>query len=150
MGIFSKFAAALVAIPSSVLGGMTTFLFASVATSGLRIISTIPFTRRNRFILAAAFAPGFGATLVPTYVFTYSGSNQALLGFFNAIVLVMEEGFALAAFIALILNLILPEEMEDEEIPELTANTIDAPADEEEWRHIRREDESEKIAPVKE
>ncbi|KAI5198192.1 hypothetical protein AUEXF2481DRAFT_34666 [Aureobasidium subglaciale EXF-2481] len=152
MGIFSKFAAALVAIPSAVLGGMTTFLFASVATSGIRIISTIPFTRRNRFILAAALAPGFGAILVPTwfsYVFTYSGSNQALQGFFNAIVLVMEEGFALAAFIALILNLMLPEEMEDEEIPELTANTIDAPADEEEWRHIRREDESEKIAPVK-
>ncbi|KAI5246649.1 purine permease [Aureobasidium subglaciale] len=152
MGIFSKFAAALVAIPSAVLGGMTTFLFASVATSGIRIISTIPFTRRNRFILAAALAPGFGAILVPTwfsYVFTYSGSNQALQGFFNAIVLVMEEGFALAAFIALILNLLLPEEMEDEEIPELTANTIDAPADEEEWRHIRREDESEKIAPVK-
>ncbi|KAI5195783.1 purine permease [Aureobasidium subglaciale] len=152
MGIFSKFAAALVAIPSAVLGGMTTFLFASVATSGVRIISTIPFTRRNRFILAAALAPGFGATLVPTwfsYVFTYSGSNQALQGFFNAIILVMEEGFALAAFIALILNLMLPEEMEDEEIPELTANTIDAPADEEEWRHIRREDESEKIAPVK-
>jgi xanthine/uracil permease len=66
MGVFSKFAAALVAIPSAVLGGMTTFLFASVATSGLRIISTVPFTRRNRFILAAAFAPGFGATLVPT------------------------------------------------------------------------------------
>lgn len=84
-----------------------------------------------------------------SYVFTYSGSNQALTGFFNAIVLVMEEGFALAAFIALILNLILPEEMEDEEIPELTANTIDEPQDEEEWRRIRREDESEKISPAK-
>jgi xanthine/uracil permease len=84
-----------------------------------------------------------------SYVFTYSGGNQALQGFFNAIILVMEEGFAIAAFIALILNLILPEEFEDEEIPELTANTIDAPADEEEWRHIRREDESEKISPIK-
>jgi xanthine/uracil permease len=72
MGVFSKFAAALVSIPSAVLGGMTTFLFASVATSGLRIISTVPFTRRNRFILAAAFAPGFGATLVPTYVYSSS------------------------------------------------------------------------------
>ncbi|KAG4428543.1 hypothetical protein IFR05_015977, partial [Cadophora sp. M221] len=45
MGVFSKFAAALVAIPSSVLGGMTTFLFASVAISGISIISAIPFTR---------------------------------------------------------------------------------------------------------
>ena len=41
MGIFSKFAAALVAIPSSVLGGMTTFLFSAVAVSGIRIISTM-------------------------------------------------------------------------------------------------------------
>ncbi len=67
MGIFAKFAAALVAIPSPVLGGMTTFLFSAVATSGIRIISTVPFTRRNRFILTAALAVGFGATLVPEY-----------------------------------------------------------------------------------
>lgn len=67
MGIFSKFAAALVAIPSAVLGGMTTFLFSSVAISGVRIISTVPFSRRNRFILTAAMSVGFGATLVRKY-----------------------------------------------------------------------------------
>lgn len=65
MGIFAKFAAALVAIPSAVLGGMTTFLFSAVAVSGIRIISTTPFTRRNRFILTAGLAIGYGATLVP-------------------------------------------------------------------------------------
>ncbi|KAF2275636.1 xanthine/uracil permease protein-like protein, partial [Westerdykella ornata] len=72
MGIFSKFAAALVAIPSAVLGGMTTFLFGAVAVSGIRIISTMPFTRRNRFILTAGLALGFGATMVPKYVFLLS------------------------------------------------------------------------------
>lgn len=66
MGIFSKFAAALVAIPAAVLGGMTTFLFSAVAVSGVRIISTVPFTRRTRFVLTAGFAIGYGATLVPT------------------------------------------------------------------------------------
>lgn len=65
MGVFAKFAAALVSIPSPVLGGMTTFLFASVAVSGIRIISTVPFTRRNRFILTMSLAVGYGATLVP-------------------------------------------------------------------------------------
>merc|ERR1711881_642009 len=54
MSIFAKFAAALVAIPSSVLGGMTTFLFSSVAVSGMRIVSTMPFSRRNRFVLTAS------------------------------------------------------------------------------------------------
>jgi NCS2 family nucleobase:cation symporter-2 len=66
MGIFAKFAASLVAIPSSVLGGMTTFLFAAVAVSGIRIISTMPFSRRNRFVLTASVAIGYGATLVPS------------------------------------------------------------------------------------
>jgi NCS2 family nucleobase:cation symporter-2 len=66
MGIFAKFAAALVAIPSAVLGGMTTFLFSAVAVSGVRIMSTVPFTRRTRFILTCGLSVGFGATLVPT------------------------------------------------------------------------------------
>ena len=141
MGVFSKFAAALVAIPSAVLGGMTTFLFSAVAVSGIRIISTIPFTRRNRFILTASLAIGIGATLVPnwfSFVFTYSGNNHAKQGFFNAIVLVMETGFAVTAFLALILNLILPEEVEDEAI-DITANNADVPDDQEEWRQIRGE-----------
>ena len=101
MGIFSKFAAALVAIPNPVLGGLTTFLFSSVAVSGIRIISTVPFTRRNRFILTAAMSLGFGAILVPnwfSFVFTYQGGNQSKQGFFNAIVLVLETGFAGESF----------------------------------------------------
>lgn len=125
MGIFSKFAAALTAIPAAVLGGMTTFLFASVAVSGLRIIATVPFTRRTRFILTAAMSLGVGAILVPnwfSYVFTYSGNNKAKAGFFDAIVLVLETGFALTAFVALALNLILPEEDEAEEVESLAGD----------------------------
>lgn len=70
------------------------------------------------------------------YVFTYAGDNHALLGFFNAIELVLETGFAVTAFLALILNLILPEEIEDEETPELTANVADDADDAEEWNRI--------------
>ncbi|CAG85120.2 DEHA2B03784p [Debaryomyces hansenii CBS767] len=116
MGVFSKFAASIVAIPKAVLGGMTSFLFTSVAVSGIRIISTIEFTRRDRFVLTASLLPGFGSILVSNWfdnVFTYSGNNTALSGFFDAIVLVMETGFAVTGFIGLILNLILPE-MDDD------------------------------------
>jgi xanthine/uracil permease len=140
MGVFSKFAAALVSIPSPVLGGMTTFLFSAVAVSGIRIISTVPFTRRNRFILTAAMSIGFGATLVPTwfsYVFTYKGGNGGKQGFFNAIELVMETGFAVTAFIALTLNLLLKEEVEDD-AKSITANDVDVEHDNQEWDRIRR------------
>lgn len=115
-GIFSKFAAALVAIPGAVLGGMTTFLFSAVAVSGMRITSTMPFTRRNRFIVTCGLALGFGAEMVHDWfdhVFTYSGDNAGKRGFFDAITLVCSTGFALCAFVTLILNLILPEEEED-------------------------------------
>ncbi|KAL6244832.1 hypothetical protein RBB50_008360 [Rhinocladiella similis] len=116
MGLFAKFSASLVAIPSSVLGGMTTFLFCAVAVSGMAIVSRVPFNRRTRFILTAGLAVGYGATLVPTwfaYVFTYEGNNRALRGFYDAIVLVMETGFAVTAFVTMILNLMLPHEIED-------------------------------------
>ncbi|XXH05306.1 Protoheme IX farnesyltransferase, mitochondrial [Hypoxylon texense] len=117
MGIFAKFAAALVAIPSAVLGGMTTFLFCAVAVSGIAIITRgVPFNRRNRFILTAGLAIGYGATLVPTYfdnVFSYSGDNKSLQGFLDAIVLVMETGFTVTAFVCMILNLTLEEEIEE-------------------------------------
>ncbi|KAI0859673.1 purine permease [Xylaria cubensis] len=127
MGVFAKFAAALVAIPSAVLGGMTTFLFCSVAVSGIAIICRgTPFTRRNRFILTAGLALGYGATLVPTYfdkIFTYNGDNRSLRGFLDAIELVLETGFAVTALITIILNLTLPEEIEetDEKVVVTTA-----------------------------
>ncbi|KAI1860167.1 hypothetical protein JX265_010091 [Neoarthrinium moseri] len=118
MGVFAKFAAALVAIPKPVIGGMTTFLFCSVAVSGISIITRgVPFNRRNRFILTAGLALGYGATLVPNYfssVFTYSGDNQSLQGFLDAIVLVMETGFTVTAIVTMILNSLLPQEVEDQ------------------------------------
>ncbi|KAI3406636.1 hypothetical protein KGF56_000482 [Candida oxycetoniae] len=128
MGVFAKFAAAFISIPKPVFGGMTSFLFCSVVISGIKIISSTEFTRRDRFVLTAAVLPGLGSTLVPdwfSYVFTYSGDNQALKGFFNAIILVMETGFAITGLIGVILNLVLPQLPDDvEEINELVLETI--------------------------
>ncbi|KAH3676090.1 hypothetical protein WICMUC_002387 [Wickerhamomyces mucosus] len=117
MGIFTKFAAALVAMPKPVLGGTTSFLFTAVAVSGVKILSTCQFNRRDRFVLTAALLPGFGAILVPSWfsnVFTYSGSNTALLGFLDAITVIMESSYALGGIVATILNLIIPEDFDDE------------------------------------
>lgn len=110
-------------IPKPVLGGMTSFLFTLVAVSGIKIISTAQLLRRDRFILTASLLPGFGSVLVPNWfdhVFTYNGNNSALKGFLNAIVLVMETGFAVTGFLGVILNLLLPEDEDDiEEILEV-------------------------------
>ncbi|KAJ5433297.1 uncharacterized protein N7458_012453 [Penicillium daleae] len=114
-GIFAKFAAAIVAIPNPVMGGMKTFLFSSVVISGQAIVSKVPFNRRNRFILTASMALGYGATLVPTWFSHVFGAthNKDLEGFENAIELVLETGFAVTAFVAMLLNLIMPLEVEE-------------------------------------
>jgi hypothetical protein len=48
----------------------------------------------------------------------------------------METGFAVAAFLSLILNLILPEDEMDEDTQELTADQADDAADAEEWNRL--------------
>ncbi|KFH40714.1 Uric acid-xanthine permease-like protein [Hapsidospora chrysogenum ATCC 11550] len=127
MGIVAKFAAALVAIPAPVLGGMTTFLFCAVTVSGMAIIARPrgAFQRRSRFILTAGLALGYGATLVPTYfdhIFSYTGNNRSLQGFLDAITLIMQTGFAVTAITCMLLNLILPEEVEDYDIDATNVN----------------------------
>ncbi|TPX37696.1 hypothetical protein SmJEL517_g00737 [Synchytrium microbalum] len=127
-GVFGKFAAIFLAIPDAVLGGMTTFLFASVAASGIRILAFLKWTRRDRVIVAGALSIGVGVYLVPTwfsYFFTYAGDNQALAGFLASIVIIVENGFVIASLIALVLNQLLPSDAEiygDEEAAPLVVD----------------------------
>lgn len=134
MGIFAKFAAAIVAIPKPVLGGMTTFLFSSVAVSGIAIITRAgKIQRRERLILTASLVMGLGATMVPdwfTYVFTYNGDNHSLRGFYDAIELVMTNGFAIAGFVGIACNLLLAEDKQDPEEEEMEVVEIDAAEEE--------------------
>ncbi|KAF8265137.1 Xanthine/uracil permease [Lactarius quietus] len=74
-----------------------TFLFASVATSGLRVLAYAQFTRRDRFVLAAALSIGFGDLL-------------GLQGLLNSITIILSTPFLSGGIVATILNLILPQE----------------------------------------
>ena len=80
-------------VPNSVLGGVTTFLFASVTTSGVRVLAYARFTRRDRFIIAAALCFGFGNLLVPD-IFTHlfdgvDNPSSGLRGLLDAIEIVL-------------------------------------------------------------
>ncbi|THH14175.1 hypothetical protein EW146_g6129 [Bondarzewia mesenterica] len=91
-GVLGKISGVFLAIPNSVLGGVTTFLFASVATSGLRVLSYIPYTRRDRFVLAAALSFGIGDLLVPdifTHLFDNVSANKGLQGLLDSITIVL-------------------------------------------------------------
>lgn len=113
-GVLGKISGVFLAIPNSVLGGVTTFLFASVATSGLRVLAYVKYTRRDRFIIAAALCFGFGDLLVPD-IFTHlfdgvRNPSSGLMGLLAAIEIILTTPFLLAGLVAMILNLILPRE----------------------------------------
>ncbi|ORZ23767.1 purine permease [Lobosporangium transversale] len=111
MGVFSKFGALFLMVPDAVLGGMTTFLFSSVVVSGIRILSFLPWTRRERFIVATALTLGMGTSVVPgvlTHMFSYTGTNPFVTSLINSANIVLDTGFALGAIVSCILNALLP------------------------------------------
>ncbi|BEJ13579.1 hypothetical protein CspHIS471_0307530 [Cutaneotrichosporon sp. HIS471] len=119
MGIIGKFGAIFVAAPPAVIGGFTTFLFGAVTTSGLRVMAYAKWTRRDRFVVSVSAALGFSSLCVPDwfgYIFTYKGDNTGLKGFIQAITLIVQEPYLIAAVLGVFLNLVLPEEGEDEEV----------------------------------
>ncbi|KAF9048052.1 Xanthine/uracil permease [Hymenopellis radicata] len=121
-GVLGKVSGAFLAIPNPVLGGVTTFLFASVAVSGLRVLSFVSFTRRDRFVLAAALSFGFADLLQPE-VFTHlfdgvDNPNSGLQGLFNSITIVLSTPFLAAGIIGVTLNLVLPQEREERMVEE--------------------------------
>ena len=92
-GVLGKLSGVFLSIPNPVLGGVTTFLFGSVISAGIKVLSYMKFTRKDRFVLAAAASFGFGNMLVPkwaTYLFERVESpGSGLQGLFNSIVIVL-------------------------------------------------------------
>ncbi|KAF4619404.1 hypothetical protein D9613_004755 [Agrocybe pediades] len=113
-GVLGKLSGVFLAIPNPVLGGVTTFLFANVASSGVRVLSHIRWTRRDRFILSAALAFGLGNLLKPgIFEHLFDGvenPNKGLEGLFDSITIILSTPFLSAGVVAALLNLILPQE----------------------------------------
>jgi xanthine/uracil permease len=113
MGTFGKFGAVFGSMPPSVLGGMQVFLYSTIAIAGIRVLSLVEFTRRNRFILTASLGIGFMDIVSPSWfssILDYSGTNVNLQGFEQGLNLIVETPFIISAVIGVVLNFSLPEE----------------------------------------
>lgn len=116
-GILGKISGAILAIPNPILGGVTTFLFSTVAVAGLAIMAKVRYTRRNRFILGLSLALGLGNLLVTDWAsyFLPTTGNRALEGFYQSVEIIIETPFLISAIVGVIANVILPYEAEDME-----------------------------------
>lgn len=113
MGIFGKFGAVFGSMPPSVLGGMQVFLYSTIVVAGVKVLSLVEFTRRNRFILTAALGIGFMDIVSPSWfakILAYEGSNVRLQGFEQGINLMVETPFIISAVVGVVLHFILPHD----------------------------------------
>ena len=103
-GLVPKFSAVLTTIPNAVLGGATISVFSIIAMTGVNmIVSAGPFTMRSRTIVGLAAALGIGVTMAPGCLELFPMWVQNVFGSFAPVG---------AGVVAVILNLILPEEPE--------------------------------------
>lgn len=114
-GVASRFGAAIVALPSSVIGGMTTFLFTSIIVSGMGILARVEWNSRSRFIATAALVFGFSDLLVPDWAVHLipDGGGAGLQGFKDGVGLVVRTSYCVTAFVAVVLNAVIPDGVDD-------------------------------------
>lgn len=99
-GFLPKIGAAVSTVPINVLGGGVIVMFGMVAAAGVNMLSDVNWNRRNMVIFAVSLSVGLGLQLEPGALQHLPKTAQILL----------TSGLLPAAILAIVLNLVLPEE----------------------------------------
>lgn len=102
-GLFPMFGTLLATLPEAVLGGCTLMMFGNIVISGLQMIAKCGFSQRNIIIAALSLSIGLGFTQVPEI---FSIFPQIIQNVFA------ENCVAVVFLVSIILNLVLPKNME--------------------------------------
>lgn len=104
-GLIPKFSAFLTTIPQCVLGGATITVFSTIAMTGMKLIASETISPRNTTIVGLSAALGVGI----------SQSSSALSQFPESITIIFgKTPVVIATIMAVLLNLILPQENTDQ------------------------------------
>ncbi|WP_370275277.1 uracil-xanthine permease family protein [Salipiger bermudensis] len=99
-GLLPKIGAVIASMPLPVLGGGVIVMFGMVAAAGMNVLTEVKMNRRNMIIIAVSLAFGLGLNLVPSAVQYLPGVIKVLA----------TSAVAPTALMAVVLNLVLPEE----------------------------------------
>ncbi len=108
-GIFPAVGAVLATLPEAVLGGCTLMMFGTIVTSGLQMISKCGYSQRNITIAALTLSVGLGFTQVPQIFDIFPSVIRTVFA---------ENCVAVVFLVAILLNLILPKNMEAADVSE--------------------------------
>ncbi len=104
-GLFPPIGNFFASLPQSVLGGCTIMMFGTILTSGMQMIANCGFSQRNITIVAMALSIGIG--------FTTTSESGIWAGFSPVVQSVFSANVVAVVFVvAIIMNLILPKDME--------------------------------------
>lgn len=104
-GVFPMFGALLATLPDAVLGGCTIMMFGTIVVSGLQMISKCGFSQRNTVIAALSLSIGLGFTQCTDLFSIFPQIIQTVFA---------QNCVAVVFVVAIILNLILPQNVETE------------------------------------
>ena len=108
-GLFPPIGNFFASLPQSVLGGCTIMMFGTILTSGMQMIANCGFTQRNITIVAMALSIGIG--------FTTTSESGIWAEFSPVVQAVFSANVVAVVFVvAIIMNLILPKNMEVEKL----------------------------------
>ena len=108
-GLFPPIGNFFASLPQSVLGGCTLMMFGTILTSGMQMIANCGFTQRNITIVAMALSIGIG--------FTTTSESGIWAEFSPVVQSVFSANVVAVVFVvAIIMNLILPKNMEVEKL----------------------------------
>ena len=108
-GLFPPIGNFFASLPHSVLGGCTIMMFGTILTSGMQMIANCGFTQRNITIVAMALSIGIG--------FTTTSESGIWAEFSPVVQSVFSANVVAVVFVvAIIMNLILPKNMEVEKL----------------------------------
>ncbi|WP_323784025.1 nucleobase:cation symporter-2 family protein [Thalassovita sp.] len=101
-GLVPKFGAVVSTVPINVLGGGVIVMFGMVAAAGVSMLSEVTWNRRNMVIFAVSLSMGLGLQLEP-------GALQHLP---RTLQILLTSGLLPAAGLSILLNLLLPEDLD--------------------------------------
>lgn len=102
-GLFPVLGVILASLPEPVLGGCTLMMFGSIVVSGVQMIASCGYSQRNVIIASLAMSIGLGFTQTPAIFKIFPDLIRNVFA---------ENCVAVVFIVAVILNLILPEDME--------------------------------------
>ena len=109
-GLVPKIGAVISSVPIEVLGGGVIVMFGMVVAAGISMLSDVDWNRRNMVIFAISLSLGLGLQLEP-------GALQHLPG---TVKVLATSGILPAALIAIVINLLLPQELSGEATEEVS------------------------------